>query len=173
MWLLVIVVVAAIYATLGMASTLAGRVNEQLLVAAFASGLGLTALAILTQGLRVRPGGLELGIVVGLSLICLMFIVRLALAERSHLMEYSVVAFLIYEALAERVRQGRAVRFYGAWAIILTSLIGMLDECIQLFLPSRVFDWYDILFNILAATVAILMVSGLHWIVEARSNKRR
>ena len=84
-------------------------------------------------------------------------------AERSHLLEYSVVALFIYEALTERASQGRRVPVPALLAILATSLVGVLDECIQAFLPSRVFDPLDMLQNAVAAVVAVTGCAALRW----------
>ena len=39
----------------------------------------------------------------------------------------------------------------------------MLDELIQGVLPDRVFDPWDILFNILAGLMAVLAIVALRW----------
>jgi VanZ family protein len=87
----------------------------------------------------------------------------MAIPERSHLMEYSVLAVFIYEALLERVSRGRHVTLPAVTAILATSLAGILDECIQAVLPNRVVDWRDILFNILAAVAAVAGLAMLRW----------
>ena len=55
-------------------------------------------------------------------------------------MEYGVVAVFVYEALTERASRGRRVPVPALLAALATSLLGVLDECIQAFLPSRVLD---------------------------------
>ena len=42
-------------------------------------------------------------------------------------------------------------------------MVGLIDECIQLVLPSRVFDRDDILFNCLAAGMAVTASAALRW----------
>jgi len=79
-----------------------------------------------------------------------------SLEERTHLIEYSLVAILIHQALIERQRQGRQVPSSAALAVVVTALLGLLDECIQAILPNRVFDLVDIGFNALAGLMAIL-----------------
>lgn len=76
-------------------------------------------------------------------------------AERTHLIEYGVVAVLIYEAHRERSSHGRRVPAPALLAVGATALVGILDECIQAFLPNCVFDLRDILFNILAAALGM------------------
>ena len=50
----------------------------------------LVGIAILTQGLRVRPGRMEVGIAVGVGAVFVLLGTRMAIPERSHLMEYAV-----------------------------------------------------------------------------------
>ena len=89
---------------------------------------------------------------------------RLGLAERSHLIEYSVLAIFIHKALLERIQNGEKVPLTALTAFGLTVLIGAIDEGNQYFLPSRVFDVEDIMFNSLAAFMAIGGSSLLMWI---------
>lgn len=155
LWTWVFVVVMTIYSTLGLAAKLVGHVDGGLLAVAFATCLVFVGVAILTQGLRVRPGGIEIGVAIGVATVYVLLGVRMAIPERSHLMEYGVLAVLVYEAISERVSQGHCVRISSVYAFLLTSLFGFLDECIQAVLPSRVFDWRDVMFNTLAALTAI------------------
>ena len=83
--------------------------------------------------------------------------------ERSHLIEYGVVALFVHEALTERASHGRRVPAPALLAVLATALAGVLDECIQLFLPSRVFDPLDMLFNVLAAAMAVTASISLRW----------
>ncbi|MDX1438425.1 MAG: VanZ family protein [Rubricoccaceae bacterium] len=157
-------VVAAIYATLGLSSLLAGAsYDEGLSAAAFLGLMLLIGVTILTQGLKVRPAGREIGVGIGIAVVYFFMFFRMTMPERSHLIEYSVVAVLIYEALTERAGQGRNVPFPALLAILATSLIGALDEGVQLFLPSRVFDPLDIVFNSLAALIAVVAMAILGW----------
>ncbi|MDX1407699.1 MAG: VanZ family protein, partial [Saprospiraceae bacterium] len=84
-------------------------------------------------------------------------------AERTHLVEYSIVALLILEALRERAANGRPVSRPALWAFILTAGIGVLDETLQLFMPNRVFDPVDIAFNCGAAGAAVLARLVMSW----------
>ena len=58
--------------------------------------------------------------------------------------------------------QGRRVPAPAIVAILATSALGLLDECLQLFVPSRVFDPRDILFNVLAGALAVGRASRWH-----------
>jgi uncharacterized membrane protein YgcG len=111
LWTWTLLIVLAIYGSIGVAGTLAGLVPEMVLGIAFFVCMILVAITIVTQGLRTRPGGREIGVAVGVAAVYLLLSVRLAVAERTHLLEYSVVAVLIYEALTERLRHGRRVPF--------------------------------------------------------------
>ena len=156
---------AAIYSTLGLAQTLAAVLGD--------SGVGaglfilcclLVLTAVVTQGLKTRPGGAEIGVAAGVAAAYVLVFVRMSIpTERSHLIEYGVVALFIHEALAERARHGRRVPAQTLLAVLTTALIGVVDECIQWFLPSRVFDPLDMAFNVLAAVMAVTASAGLRW----------
>ena len=163
LWTWALVVVIAIYSTLGLTAKLVGQVNEGILAVAFFACLILVGITILTQGLRVRPGGMEIGVAAGIAVVYVLLGVRMAIPERSHLMEYGVLAVLLYEAINERVANGRRVPLPALCAFVATSLIGVFDECIQAVLPSRVFDWRDIVFNILAALAAVVGMVTIRW----------
>lgn len=165
LWIFVIIIVIAIYSTIGLALKMAEYLqNQDLQAVFFLLGMFFVGITIVTEGLRVRPGGAEIAIAVGIVAVYFMTFTRITLLEeRSHLIEYSVVAVFIYEALKERNRNGPRVPYPTLLAIILTSLTGLLDECIQLFIPSRVFDPQDILFNTLAAVFAIIVINVLVW----------
>ena len=163
LWIWALVVLAAIYATLGLAQTLAGLLRDEGLISdAFWVGLLLLAAAVVVQGLKRRPGGLEIGVALGVAGAYLIAFLRLTIPEeRSHLIEYSVVALLIYEALSERKRQGRRVPMPAVLAVAATALLGWLDEAIQLFLPDRVYDLRDVGFNALAGVMAVVGSAAL------------
>ena len=164
LWLVALSVVVAIYATLGLAGALAEALGEAgLLTPFFALGMVLVGAVVLIHGLSARPRGFELGVALGVATAYFMLFVRLSTPERSHLIEYSILAVLISAALAERQRQGRRVPVRPILAVGATALLGTIDELIQLFLPSRVFDPVDILFNFLAAVLAVAALAALGW----------
>ena len=174
LWSWTLVVVVAIYSTLGLASTLVGRlVSSGLFSQTFIAAFLLIGVAILTQGLKVRPGGFEIGVGFGVAAVYLMVFARLGIPERSHLFEYGVVAVFIHEALTERASQGRRVPVPALLAFLATSLIGAADECIQAILPSRVFEWVDILSNVVAALMATIASVVLGWARRMTAKLRR
>ena len=165
LWLWTLAVVVAIYSTLGLAGMVAGALGDDDLAAVFfVLGMLLVGATVVTQGLKARPGGAEIGVALGVAVVYLMVLFRMTIPERSHLIEYGVVAVFIYEALAERAAQGRRVPVPAVLAVLATSLVGMLDECIQLFLPNRVFDPLDMVFNFLAAAMVITARWTLEWV---------
>ncbi len=169
MWWLVLAVLAAIFATLGFGGQLAEALADAGLLEAgsallFLAGMFLVAATVLVQGLARRPSGLNLVIAIGSAAVLLMLFLRTAvLAERSHLIEYAVLGAFVYAALAERAAAGRRVPAAWLWALVITTLIGTLDETLQIFIPGRHFDPVDILFNFLAATFAITGRAGIGW----------
>ncbi|RME44485.1 MAG: VanZ family protein [Caldilineae bacterium] len=168
----------AIYSTLGLARTLSDTLRERgLLGAFFFAGLFLAGATVVTLAWRVRPGGAEIGVGLGVATAYFFVFLRMLIPEeRTHLIEYSVVAAFIYEALAERAGQGRRVPFPPLLAIVLAALVGVLDECLQALLPNRVFDSRDVLFNMLAAVMAVAGSVALKWARRRRgsapSNRR-
>lgn len=164
LWMWTLAVVTAIYSTLGLAATLAGALRVRgLIEVVFVLGFLLVLTTIVTHGLKTRPRGAELGVALGVAAAYLMVFVRMAIPaeERTHLIEYGVVAVFIREALMERAKRGRRVPVPALLAVMATALIGALDECIQAFLPGRVFDPRDILFNVLAAVMSIAAAAAL------------
>ena len=171
LWAWTLAVVVAIYSTLGLATTLVEVLrNRGLFDLTFLVGFLLIGAAILTQGLKARPRGAEIGVALGVAAVYLMVFARMGIPERSHLFEYGVVAVFIYEALTERASQGRRVPVPALLAILATSLVGALDECTQAILPNRVFEWVDIGFNVLAGVMAVAASVALGW---ARRPRKR
>ncbi len=178
LWLWTLAVVVAIYSTLGLARTLAGALREAGLLEGTTLvffgffALFLVGATVVTQGLKARPGGAEIAVALGVTAAYLMVFFRMvSLEERTHLIEYGVVGVFIYEALAERASHGRRVPLPPLLAILATAALGLLDEGIQLFLPSRVFDPVDILFNLLAGAMSVGTSVALAW--ARRWSRRR
>lgn len=171
--------VATIYSTLGLARTLVGFLRDRglfdrdLLDNLFVLGLILIGVAILVQGLKWRPHKVEIGVTLGIGAAYLLVFARMAIPEeRTHLIEYGIVAVFIREALMERAGQGRRVPVPALLTVLATALIGLLDECIQIFLPNRFFDYRDVLFNVLAAVMAVVASAALEWARRWRNRSR-
>ena len=159
LWLCALAVVAAIYATLGLAGTLAGVLREHsLLPASLLILMFLTVAAIVGSGRRRRPGRREVWVACGVTAVYGMAVLRMggSLEERTHLFEYGIVAVLVHQALRERLHNGRRVPAPAVLALVATALLGWLDEGIQALLPNRVYDNFDVASNAIAALIAIL-----------------
>ncbi len=170
LWVWTLAVVLAIYSTLGLARTLAGALREHGLLGpsfplvSFLLAMALVGATVVAHGLKARPGGAEITVALGVTAAYLLVFLRMVgPEERSHLIEYGVVGVFIYEALSERASQGRRVPTLPLIAVLATAALGVLDECIQIFVPSRVFDPVDILFNLLAAAMAVGASVALAW----------
>ena len=162
----------ALFASLTLAGKLA-RVLGQSPAGGVLFGLGclLVLLAVMTQGLKARPRGLEIGVALGVVAAYILVFVRISVpAERTHLIEYGVLALLLHEALLERARNGRRAPVPWFTAMLLTASIGVLDELVQGMLPSRVRDPRDMGFNALAAVMAVTANASLSW-VRRRSRR--
>lgn len=157
MWLWGLVVIAAIYSTLGAAQVLVSFLRERnLLRVSFILIVLLVAAAVIWRWIKKPPGWREISVWIGAAAVYAIAFVRVETPEeRTHLIEYSLVAILIYQALVERKRNGRQVPFPALLAFTATVILGLLDESIQWILPNRVFDWVDVGFNTLAALMAI------------------
>ncbi len=158
LWATAAAAVAVIYATLGLARSLAGVLRDRdLLDAVFIAGVVLVAAAVVLIGARARPRIAEIGVAVGVAAVLVLASVRLGLPEeRTHLFEYGIVAVLVYEALAERAANGQTIRLRPVVAFGITAAFGILDEVIQWILPGRVFDPADIGVNLIAAALVIV-----------------
>lgn len=157
LWIWTAAVVVAIWATLGLARTLSDELrNRDLLDNTFFFAFVVLVVVVVIRSLRLGRGSAEIFALLVTALVYLMMFLRMASPEeRTHLLEYGVVALLIHEALIERAVHGSAVRRPALAAVVITSFIGAADECIQLAIPSRVFDPVDLAFNTLATVVAV------------------
>ena len=174
LWFWTGVVVLAIFSTLGLANALAFALGESGVIAVglFLLCCFLVLLTVLAQGLDARPGGLEIAVGLGVVAAYVLVFVRMSIpTERSHLIEYGVVAIFVYEALLERARH-RPLRLPGLLAVSIASLVGVADEGVQFLLPTRVFDPVDILFNVLAATMAVTASASMRWARRKVSESR-
>ena len=176
LWFWTGAVMVAILSTLALGSTLAPVLNDGGLfgVGFFLIGCVLVLATVITQGLRVRPSGVEFFVATGIAAAYLLVLVRMAIpTERSHLIEYGVLAIFIHEALRERALHGRRVPASAWLAILAASLVGVIDECVQYALPGRVFDPVDMIFNTRAAFMAVGASAALSWARRRTGNRPR
>ena len=166
LWIGALIVVFGIFSTLGLANSIAIELREYGLdLWLFLTGCFLVTITVITQGLGYRPGKIELFYILGVFATYFMVILRMGMTtERSHLIEYGVLAVLILSAIKERNKSGKIIGRPWLIALLATTLIGTVDELLQLLIPQRVFDYYDIIFNAFAASLAIVASEGLTWI---------
>lgn len=169
LWLWALVVLLAIFSTLFAGRPLADLfANQDAQAVIFLLGMLLVGSAMLIHALKTKPDKFEVAVWVGITAVYIMFILRLGLPERSHLIEYSVLAILIHKALKERINS-EGIMKPALLALIITFLIGVLDECLQLFIPDRHFDPTDIVFNGIAVSMAIGSSAIISWIRKIRN----
>ncbi len=177
LWFWAVATIIAIYSSIGIAQPLAGTLRERgLLEISFGIAMLLVIGAILTQRVKMRAGWGELGVWLGIIGVYLLVLVRMEIPEeRTHLIEYSVLAAFIFEALTERVRNKHLILFPAAIAVFMSAALGFIDEAIQFFLPNRVFDWRDVGFNALASLMAVFASLALSWMKKryASSKEKR
>lgn len=91
--------------------------------------------------------------------------------ERVHLVEYSILAALIWFALHARWDPLglKGWRKPDPWAVLLNALAGWSDEGVQAILPNRVYDLRDVGFNALAGLMAVVFLS-LYRKIRSTSN---
>lgn len=172
LWLLALMVLLLIFSTLFVGQPLLEYFGDQNLRAIiFLTVMILIGAAILFHALKTRPSRIEIAIWLGMAAIFIMFFLRLGMPERSHLIEYAVLAILIHKAIDERIGREKQILIPALIAIVITFLIGVLDECIQIFLPDRVFDIQDILFNGMVVSMAIGFRLVFTWVRKHFSKK--
>ena len=164
-WVLAALVVVGIFTTL-----FAGRPFLELLqiqdlqALFFLAGMAMVALTVLATAISPKTSKVILVGALAIVSIYLMLFLRSGLAERSHLIEYSVLAALVFSALKERSKESTSNFKLALFSFAIAFAIGNLDEFLQFFIPDRYFDPVDILFNglsILLALGAILLLDFL------------
>ncbi|KAA3625024.1 MAG: VanZ family protein [Flavobacterium sp.] len=164
LWICTALVMTVIFATLFVANPLVDFFkNQNTQAVMFLCGMFLTGLAILINAIKLRPGRAELSVWIGIAAVNLMLLLRLGIPERSHLIEYSILAIFMYEALRERKRNGTNIRIPALLALLISFSVGLLDEALQYVLPNRVFDPIDILFNGMVIAMAIGFTLCISW----------
>lgn len=157
LWTASAIVILTIWSTASIAVPVAEYLRDAgLLGILFAVGFLLVVITIFWMGFASSRRAIEVGLLLGILAVYVLVLVRISLPEeRTHLVEYSIVALLILEGLLERRANGSRVPYPFVLAFAVTAIIGLIDETIQLFLPDRVFDLRDVLFNTLAAFMAV------------------
>ena len=61
------------------------------------------------------------------------------------------------------VRWGRLPLPPMTTAVVLTGIVGWVDEAIQAVLPNRVYDLRDVAFNLVAASISVASIRLVEW----------
>ena len=112
---------------------------------------------IKTKNLRTVKASVILTFIV-MGYIILFVIFTKNPVERSHLFEYGVLSYFIYQALAIDLHEEN---LYG-WGMIIVILVSSLDELFQVSLPHRFGDLKDIFINCLSGLLGFGVLSTTH-----------
>ena len=154
-WFYSLIIVIAIFSSLAFGRPLQEIIqNPTVQLILFVSGMVITATVIIIHGSSGFSNKLDLVIWLGIIGVSVLLFFRLGAHERSHLMEYGILAVFVHKAFLARNEQVHTI-LIGLKAFSLVVLIGLLDEGLQRLIPTRVFDWQDVAFNCLAAMLAI------------------
>ncbi|MBT8186731.1 MAG: VanZ family protein [Croceitalea sp.] len=167
LWILALVVILGIYATIGLAGSMAHFLRARnLLENTFFFTFLLVVAVIIANGLRKKTSTNEIWLQIGVFLVFITITLRIETTpeHRTHLYEYGLLALIIYEALRERALNGGKVAKPALMAILITVILGWLDEGIQAIWPNRHYDIVDVGFNALAAVLAISANLTLRWL---------
>lgn len=130
----------------------------------FIAGMILIVTAIVAAALKLRVGTWEVAVLLGIGAAYALLFVRMELPEeRTHILEYGLVALFVFEALQERSHNLGKPRAVAVMAVVIAASFGAIDEALQAALPNRVFDLRDIAFNTLAAAMAVAARKALGW----------
>jgi hypothetical protein len=165
LWFCTLAILFAIYATAGIAHPISYYLREKgLLTIIFITGFSLILIALFLVGIKNKPNTIVIGTLFGVIGVYTLVFVRIEIPEeRTHVIEYSIVAALIYQALLERKKRGGHSYYPAILTILVTSIMGLIDEVIQYVLPNRIFDFKDILFNTLSGLLAVGSSIVLSW----------
>lgn len=116
--------------------------------------------SILTVGLLPlwwlgrRLTALRFAAFIGLVLVSFAAAMQIGLPEeRIHLVQYGILGYLCASAASSAFKGAAGF----ALVILLGLLIGLGDELIQGVLPSRVFDWWDVSYNLGGVSIGLLV----------------
>ena len=172
-WIRALLVCIVIYATLFLGEPLTRLLeNQDLRAVLFLSGMLLSAGTVFFHALKKPLLNIELSLFFGMLAVYLMLFLRLGMAERTHLIEYSVLTIFILQAYVERSKLAKPRKYLMLYTFFTAFLIGFIDEWIQRILPNRVFDPEDILFNSMAIALTLVATGLLQWIRKKIATKK-
>jgi len=155
-WLLVFVWVALIYASIPFVRPLCETLRRYTLLN-FSIFLSVAAIVILfLRALRQQKHWDRLTYVflfLALAMYAYGFIVIKIPEEKIHFIQYGILSFLVYQAIALDVRGFQSY----LWAFILVTFLGWMDECIQAITPGRYFGWSDVGLNSVSGVLGLFV----------------
>ncbi len=99
-----------------------------------------------------------------ISLYAVIIITSDGFDKKMHLIEYGLLTYLLFDTLRSRF----TVFSVYMLTLLFASLIGVLDEILQYFAPGRSFDLGDIISNITAAVIMLVLVTLVEWLRAGR-----
>lgn len=173
LWFWLLTLVLTIYSTVGLTRPITSFLRDHgLLEMIYLICFGLVLIMVLLHGLLRRSKKKEWILWLCILAVYLMCFVRIEIPEeRTHLIEYGAVAILLLEIFLERKSAGKSIPNPAILSILFTTLIGIVDEGIQFFVPSRVFDIRDIIFNFVAALLSVSASELLRWARKGMSQQ--
>lgn len=156
-----------IYATLGLVRQVTNALRDRgLLRTTVAAVFALVVVTVLTYLVRRRaPRRVWLAlplIAAGYALVYNFAVV--APEERVHLVQYGLLALLVFLALSARATASPSpASLSRRWvtAFVVTSALGWLDEIFQGIHPERVYDLRDVGLNAISAALALTALAVL------------
>jgi len=76
--------------------------------------------------------------------------------DKVHLLQFGLLSVFLYNAL--KVDISRYDIMLYVFGVLICVLVAFFDETIQLYLPNRVFDWKDVLFDSVSSLITFLII---------------
>jgi len=160
-WGITLAYIGIVYSTLGVFPVVWRRLHElsEGSIEHLGTAVALIAVTSLLWMVRRRAGQHSWTPYVAIALITptyayLLFALSRFPAERLHLLEYGLMAYLVLRAL----QLDLADRHAYAWSLVLTTVIGLGDEIVQWVLPQRYFEVKDVVLNMVSGGLALLVI---------------
>ncbi|MBT8196836.1 MAG: VanZ family protein, partial [Bacteroidia bacterium] len=135
-WYYTLVVLIGIIGSIFLGRPLIDALPQHFASMGFAAVLWSVLGIIVLHGLVTKKHILEIALWIGIFSVYFLIVLRMTSEEeRSHMIEFSILAICIYAALKER-HQHAVLKYHPAIiAFAISVIIGALDEFIQLFVP--------------------------------------
>ena len=176
LWIWAFVVFLAIYSTLGLGGLFIENPFLIDLLIPLYMGSFFTLVVILIIGLvRYQLKRHFIWLLLGIFLVAVMVVVRMNMSaiERTHLFEYALLSSLVFYALMERRQFVKAKIHPAILTIIICFAIGWIDEGVQYFIPGRVYDFQDVIFNLSAILITVTFAWVLSLSIVAKRLSRK